>query len=274
MTMGALHKGHLSLVEQVRRPGFKTVVTIFVNPEQFGPGEDFDSYPRTLESDVEALADGGVDIVYAPNPKDVYPHAPRVHVTPGPAASVLEGYLRPGHFPGVLQVVGKMMNLVRPDVAVFGQKDAQQFVNISQMVEDLDIPLELLEAPIVRDEEGLALSSRNQYLNRDQKREALALSHSLKAGLSMAERGAAPEQIVTAAAEILTSAPGVAPQYVALADSESFAVAALWTPDAEMMGVENLTDLDPGQKAYLLVAAQVGPARLIDNVIVKVGADG
>ena len=274
MTMGALHKGHLSLVEQVRRPGFKTVVTIFVNPEQFGPGEDFDSYPRTLESDVEALADGGVDIVYAPNPKDVYPHAPRVHVTPGPAASVLEGYLRPGHFPGVLQVVGKMMNLIRPDVAVFGQKDAQQFVNISQMVEDLDIPLELLEAPIVRDEEGLALSSRNQYLNRDQKREALALSHSLKAGLSMAGRGAAPEQIVTAAAEILTSAPGVAPQYVALADSESFAVAALWTPDAEMMGVENLTDLDPGQKAYLLVAAQVGPARLIDNVIVKVGADG
>lgn len=142
------------------------------------------------------------------------------------------------------------------------------------MVEDLDIPLELLEAPIVRDEEGLALSSRNQYLNSDQKREALALNHSLKAGLAMAEHGAAPEQIVTAAAEILTSAPGVAPQYVALADAESFAVAALWTPDAEMMGVENLTDLDPGQEAYLLVAAQVGPARLIDNVIVKVGADG
>ncbi|WP_182141364.1 pantoate--beta-alanine ligase [Schaalia sp. JY-X169] len=274
MTMGALHKGHLSLVEQVRRPGFKTVVTIFVNPEQFGPGEDFDSYPRTLESDVEALANGGVDIVYAPSPKDVYPHAPRVHVTPGPAASVLEGYLRPGHFPGVLQVVGKMMNLIRPDIAIFGQKDAQQFVNISQMVEDLDIPLELLEAPIVRSAEGLALSSRNEYLNDHQKQEALALSHSLKAGLAVADQGGSPEQIVTEVANILASASGVAPQYVALADAESFAVAALWTPDAEMMGVENLTDLDPGQRAYLLVAAQVGPARLIDNVIVKVGADG
>lgn len=274
MTMGALHSGHLSLVEQVRRPGFKTVVTIFVNPEQFGPGEDFDSYPRTLDDDVEALAGVGVDIVYAPTSEDVYPRSPRVHIQPGPAAGVLEGHLRPGHFQGVLQVVGKMMNLIRPDVAAFGQKDAQQFVNIRQMVEDLDIPVELVQAPIVRSEEGLALSSRNAYLDDNQRSDALALSHSLHAGLTKANQGGSPEQIVTEVAKALMSSTGVAPQYVALADADSFAVGALWTPDGETMGVKNLTDFHPGQSAYLLVAAQVGPARLIDNVIVRVGANG
>ncbi|WP_242491756.1 pantoate--beta-alanine ligase [Actinomyces minihominis] len=273
MTMGALHAGHLSLVKLVARSGHKVVVTIFVNPEQFGEGEDFDSYPRTLEEDVAALAEVGVDIVYAPPVSEVYPHPSRIHITPGPASTTLEGALRPGHFAGVLQVVGKMMNLIRPRVAVFGQKDAQQFVNIRQMVEDLDLPLELVQAPIVRDEDGLALSSRNAYLSDQEKVQALALNRALELGREVLDGGGSGEEAVTKIADHLAASPGVEAQYVALAAADSFEVAALWTGGSSSLGVENLTVLQPGSEAYLLVAAQVGPARLIDNVTVRVKAD-
>lgn len=270
MTMGALHEGHLSLVAQARRPGHKVVATIFVNPQQFGPGEDFDAYPRTFEDDVAALARAGVDILYAPSTEEVYPQEPRVRITPGPSADILEGARRPGHFAGVLQVVGKMLNLIRPQVAVFGQKDAQQYVNIAQMVEDLDIPVELLQAPIVRNERGLALSSRNTYLSEEQREDALALSESLRAGTEVAAAGGDAQEIVNAAAETLAAAPGVETEYVALADASTFRVVALAGASPESVGLDGLASLLPGARAYLLVAARVGPARLIDNVILEV----
>lgn len=274
MTMGALHEGHLSLVEQVRGPGRKVVVTIFVNPEQFGPGEDFEKYPRSLEADIAALAEVGADIVYAPPTHEVYPHPSRVHIVPGPAGDTLEGYLRPGHFAGVLQVVGKMMNLIRPHTAIFGQKDAQQFVNIRQMVEDMDLPLELIQAPIVRSPEGLALSSRNAYLSEKEREDAGALHHSLLVGKEAAEAGASATEIVQLVADYLRESSGVDPNYVALADTQTFAVKGLWTPDGNRLGVEKFTDQDSFGPAYLLIAAQVGPARLIDNMIVQVQRDG
>ncbi len=266
MTMGALHEGHLSLVELAKKGGRKVVVSVFVNPEQFGPGEDYDAYPRTLEADLEALAEVGADIVFAPSPEDVYPSPPRVRVMPGPASEILEGYLRPGHFAGVLQVVGKVMNLVRPEVAVFGQKDAQQFVNISQMVADLDVPVELVQAPIVRDDDGLALSSRNSYLNTEQREAALGLSYSLRAG---AEAGTEPPAVVDAAAAALVAAGDIEPQYVALADAETFEVYGIWTPDGSQLGIRTVAAVKERRAAYLLVAARVGETRLIDNVIVE-----
>lgn len=271
MTMGALHEGHLELVRAVKTPSTKVVVTIFVNPEQFGPGEDFEDYPRTLEADVEALSGVEADIVYAPAVAEVYPRTPSVHIEPGPAAHILEGYLRPGHFQGVLQVVGKVMNLVRPQVAVFGQKDAQQFVNIAQMVADLDMPVRLIQAPIVRAKDGLALSSRNAYLSEREREQALALHAALLQGAAVAREGGGTQEIVAAAALVLSQSEGVAPQYVALADTENFQVSALWTADGTRLGVENDTAITDPTSAYLLVAAKVGSARLIDNVILEVG---
>lgn len=270
MTMGALHEGHLELVRSIKTPFNKVVVTIFVNPEQFGPGEDYDKYPRTLQADVEALEQVGADIVYAPSVEEVYPNPPVVHIEPGPAGRVLEGYLRPGHFQGVLQVVGKVMNLVRPDTAVFGQKDAQQFVNISQMVSDLDMPVRLVEAPIVRGEGGLALSSRNAYLSRTERHFAKALYRSLRIGAQAARDRKTPEEIVDVVTQKLLGSPAVKLQYVALADTKTFDVFALWTPDGDRLGVEDYTPVSTRRTAYLLVAAKVGPARLIDNVIVEV----
>lgn len=270
MTMGALHPGHLSLVEAARRPGHKVVATIFVNPEQFGPEEDFAAYPRTLDEDVAALSEVGVDIVYAPTVDQVYSHPPRVQITPGPQGQILEGALRPGHFAGVLQVVGKMFNLIRPQVAVFGQKDAQQFVNIAQMVADLDMPVELVQAPIIRDDQGLALSSRNAYLSDEQADQALALNHSLRVGAREAAAGAGPSQIVAAATEVLERARGVEVEYVALADAHTFAVAALGGTAPENVGLDGLASLSSPGRAYLLVAARVGSARLIDNMILEV----
>ncbi len=271
MTMGALHEGHLSLVRMLRGDHDRVLVTIFVNPTQFGEGEDFDKYPRTLQKDLDALGVVGVDWVYAPSVEEVYPNPPRVTIQPSAAAEVLEGALRPGHFAGVLQIIGKVLNLVRPDTAVFGQKDAQQFVNIRQMVQDLDYPIELIEAPIVRDEDGLALSSRNAYLSGEQREQALALSRGLLAGQEVADSGGSAHEIVAVAAEVLSQAPGVHPEYVALADRESFEVLAVWTPD------NNRDVTNPARSgstraadAYLLVAARVGTTRLIDNAKVQV----
>ena len=274
MTMGALHDGHLSLVDQVR-PGHDCVVaTIFVNPQQFGEGEDLDTYPRTLEADKQVLQAAGVDVLYAPAEDQVYPVEPRVKVLPGPAGEILEGYLRPGHFAGVLQVVGKMFNLIRPTTAVFGQKDAQQFVNITQMVSDLDQQVSLIEAPIVRSDSGLALSSRNSYLSERQLAEATALREALTQGETEALRGRDADQVVRVAAEVLKAAPGVSPEYVALADAGSFEVFAMWTPDGRHLGVESLATPAPGgSDAYLVLAARVGSARLIDNVKVKIRND-
>ncbi len=271
MTMGALHDGHLSLVDEARKQADRVVVTIFVNPQQFGPNEDFAEYPRTLQADLAKLE--GVDVVYAPSVEEVYPRAPRVRVTPGVAGEVLEGYLRPGHFDGVLQVVAKVLNQVRPNVAVFGQKDAQQFVNITQMVADLDMPVKLVEAPIIREESGLAMSSRNEYLSRVEREQAAALHAALRLGQDAAQRGASPAEIVAATADHLleVDAEHVVPQYVALVAREGFEVLALWTQGEDTLGVASLASVGlEDVPAYLTLAAHVGKARLIDNVKVQV----
>ncbi len=270
MTMGALHEGHLSLVERAAEGGATVVATIFVNPKQFGEGEDFDKYPRQLEADVEALGEAGAHIVFAPSEDQVYQVDPQVTVNPGPTANVLEGALRPGHFEGVTLVVNKVLNLVRPDKAVFGQKDAQQFSVISQMVRDLDIPVELVEAPIVRDEDGLALSSRNAYLSDEQRRDALALNEALQAGAGVASEGGTPGQVVEAAVKVLKARVGVSPQYVALATKDNFEPVEVWAEEGSPIRVTRDSGQWGGGSAYLAVAAKVGDTRLIDNAIVEV----
>lgn len=298
MTMGALHEGHLSLVRRLKEDHDAVLVTIFVNPEQFGEGEDFDRYPRDLEADMQRLAEVGANWVYAPSADEVYPIPPRVRIQPGPAAAVLEGALRPGHFAGVLQVVGKVMDLVRPTTAIFGQKDAQQFVNIRQMVEDLDQQIALVEAPIVREEDGVAMSSRNAYLDASQRVAAKTLSKALKMGSDLSERGIQAPEVVAATAAVFAAMPQVEAEYVALADQDSFELLALWAPTPEAakilsggqtsLAAERLPlgtvwvpdaylekqtsgKTAPSERAaYLLVAAKVGSTRLIDNMKVKV----
>ena len=220
MTMGALHEGHLALVRAARERADHVVVTIFVNPLQFGPNEDFARYPRDLDADLALLATAGADLVFAPGPDVVYRDGdPMVRVVAGPIETVLEGATRPGHVSGVLTVVLKLAHLVSPDLAFFGQKDAQQLIAVRRMVRDLDVPVEVVAVPTVRDADGLALSSRNAYLTPEQRRQALALSRALRAGLAAASAGAAA--VRTAARAVLDGEPGVALDYLALIDPVS-----------------------------------------------------
>lgn len=254
MTMGALHQGHLELVRQASQHGDHVVVTIFVNPTQFAPGEDYDAYPRTLEADVAALSQVGADLVFAPAVEEVYPHGEaRVRIDPGPTAKVLEGATRPTHFAGVCLIVSKVFNLVAPQVALFGRKDAQQLAIIAQMVRDLDMPIEIIGVDIVRDEDGLALSSRNAYLSEDERERALVLSRSLRRGAELAAAGGDPATVLETVREQITAQPGVDLDYVALVDPVDF-TAITGGPAA----------------AVLAVAAKVGRTRLIDNVEVKI----
>ncbi len=252
MTMGALHEGHLSLVRRARELADLVVVTIFVNPLQFGAGEDLDRYPRDLAGDLRLLSGAGADLVFAPEVDQVYPDPPVVTVRAGTLGEVLEGAVRPGHFDGVLTVVLKLLHLVHPDVALFGQKDAQQLAAIRRMVVDLDVPVEVVAGPIVRDADGVALSSRNAYLDREQREHARALYTSVRAAQAVAMQGAGAGEVRRAAEEVLTTAPGVTAEYVALVDPDSMA------------------DVDPGHEgpALLAVAARVGATRLIDNTMV------
>ena len=257
MTMGALHEGHLSLVRRAHELADRVIVSIFVNPTQFAPGEDFDSYPRTLDADVAALNTVGVDVIYAPEPEDVYPAPARITLDPGPIARVLEGTTRPTHLAGVALVVTKVINRVQPDIALFGQKDAQQLAMIRTVVSDLDIPVRIEAVPIARDSDGVALSSRNAYLSLGERVSARSLSASLNAGLGAASAGARATQILAATRAILDADPGVDVDYVALADPHTFDIiddsAAPHTP------------------AVLLVAATVGTTRLIDNALLTIG---
>jgi pantoate--beta-alanine ligase len=254
MTMGALHEGHAALVRAARRRAGTVLVTIFLNPLQFGRGEDLSRYPRTFDADLALCTREGVDIVFAPTPEVVYPHGePTVRVCAGPLGDVLEGASRPGHFDGVLTVVAKLVNLTRPDLAYFGQKDAQQLLLIRRMVTDLDLAVEVVPVPTVREPDGLALSSRNTYLSAADRCAALALSRALGAGAAAGPAGAAA--VRDTAARVLAAEPGVRTDYVALADP--------WTLAA-------LPDGSPGE-ALLLVAAHVGSTRLIDNLAVHVG---
>lgn len=254
MTMGALHEGHLSLVREAKRHADHVVVTVFVNPAQFAPGEDYRRYPRDLEADVAALRRVGADVVYAPRPAVVYPAPPQVRLDPGPVAGVLEGAARPTHFAGVALVVTKMFNLIRPDVAVFGQKDAQQLAVVRRLVADLDMGVRIIGAPISREPDGLARSSRNTYLLGEERTRARALSRALRAGAVAAYEGAGTRGVVGAARAVLEAEEGVQVDYVALVDPATF---------------EPLTRR--AEPALLLVAAKVGPTRLIDNAAVTWG---
>ena len=243
MTMGALHDGHAALLRAARAECDHVVATIFVNPLQFGPNEDFDRYPRTVEADLTVLRECGTDLVFLPNVAEMYPTGqPRVTVSAGPLGTVLEGAHRPGHFDGVLTVVLKLLNLTRPDVAYFGEKDYQQLTLIRAMVAEVNVPTTIRAVPTVREPDGLALSSRNRYLSDSERQAALALSRALRAGVAAAGHG--PDAVLAAARSELT---GIEVDYLALTD-----------PD--------LGPPPPRGPARLLVAARFGSTRLIDNM--------
>ncbi|MGH8893411.1 MAG: pantoate--beta-alanine ligase [Actinomycetes bacterium] len=256
MTMGALHDGHRELIRVARRRCQVIVVTVFLNPLQFAPGEDLSRYPQTLDSDVALCAAEDVDLLFAPSVAEVYPRGqqPQVRVHAGPLGEVLEGASRPGHFDGVLTVVAKLLHMAAPDVAYFGQKDAQQLLLIRRMTEDLDFPVEVVAVPTVRDLDGLALSSRNGYLTDVDRGVALTLSRALHAGAAQAGEG--PEAVRRAALDLLDETSGVGLDYLALVDPG------------------NLSDVpaDFTGTALLAVAARVGTTRLIDNVLLTVGS--
>ncbi|MEU0564512.1 pantoate--beta-alanine ligase [Nonomuraea sp. NPDC005983] len=247
-TMGALHEGHRSLIREARARAGHVVVSIFVNPLQFAPGEDFSRYPRTFDADLEVCRAEGVDVVFAPSAEDMYRPDRQVSVHAGRMGEIVEGASRPGHFDGVLTVVLKLFNLVQPDVAVFGQKDAQQLALIRRMVADLDLPVEIVGAPTVREADGLALSSRNRYLSADDRQAALILSRALRAGAVELT----PSKIRAAAQAVLDEAgPALSVDYLALVDPGTF---------------EEAGEAFKGE-AVLAVAARVGATRLIDNVV-------
>lgn len=251
-TMGALHAGHSSLIDAARAECDFVVVTIFVNPTQFGPQEDLSRYPRPFEADLKECRRGDVDVVFAPQTETVYPLGFKTYVTVEDLSNVWEGAFRPGHFRGVATVVLKLFTMVQPDAAYFGQKDYQQQLIIKQMCRDLDLPVEIKVCPIVREPDGLALSSRNVYLSPTERSSALALSRALFFGeqeLQAADVDVASVQ--QQMCQIVSSADGVTLEYITIADPET--LEELRHPQAQMV---------------LLVAARVGTTRLIDNVLV------
>ncbi|MGW0507550.1 pantoate--beta-alanine ligase [Micromonospora sp. NPDC003241] len=252
MTMGALHAGHETLIRAARDRADHVIVTVFVNPLQFGPNEDFDRYPRTLESDLEVCRRAGADLVFAPSVTDMYPGGqPTIRVDPGPLGEDLEGLSRPGFFHGVLTVVMKLLQITRPDLTFFGEKDYQQVTLVRRMCRDLDVPVEVVGVPTVRESDGLALSSRNRYLSAPERTAALSLSRALRAGADAAEAGGDAGAVLTAAhAAFGAEAAGVRLDYLVLTD-----------PDLAPGPVEG--------PARLLVAAWVGETRLIDNAPVR-----
>jgi pantoate--beta-alanine ligase len=249
MTMGALHEGHRELIRVARANADHVLVTIFVNPLQFGPTEDFDKYPRTLESDLDVCVAEGVDVVFAPSRTEMYPDGtPAVTLEAGPLGTILEGASRPGHFNGMLTVVAKLFLLTRADLALFGEKDYQQLTLVKRMARDLEIPVEVRGVPTVREVDGLALSSRNRYLSPAEREAALALSRALRAGATQSD----PASALSAATKILSSRTEVKVDYLALTDP-------------------SLGPAPAAGPARLLVAARVGNTRLIDNVALELG---
>jgi pantoate--beta-alanine ligase len=297
-TMGALHDGHRALLRRARElagPGGAVAVSIFVNPLQFGPNEDLDSYPRTLDTDLTACQAEGADLVFAPSVREMYPQEQFIRVDPGPTGQILEGEFRPGFFYGVLTVVLKLFSLVRPDIAVFGQKDAQQLVLVRRMCADFGLGIAIEAVPTVRAADGLALSSRNKYLSPAERVVAPVLYRALSAGAAAA--GGGPAAVIAAAQAVLdrpvlddtvlddtvlgdtvlgdtelgdtaldsaerTQPAGPSPRvdYLALVDARSYAPV-------------RLDDLEFHGSAVLAIAARVGTTRLIDNVIVGLGTE-
>ncbi|MBW8818594.1 MAG: pantoate--beta-alanine ligase [Streptomyces sp.] len=304
MTMGALHEGHATLIRTAREiagPDGEVVVTVFVNPLQFGAGEDLDRYPRTLDADLKIAEDSGADAVFAPSVDEVYPGGePQVRISAGPMGERLEGASRPGHFDGMLTVVAKLLHLTRPDIALYGQKDAQQLALIRRMVRDLNFGVEIVGVPTVREDDGLAMSSRNRYLKPQERRTALALSRALFAGR---DRHAAQEALRARAREVpATSARAEALSALgesrAAADAHAVAKALPGAPSTVRAAARLILDdaarqdpplaldylalVDPSDfteidddftgEAVLAVAARVGTTRLIDNIPLTFGA--
>ncbi|MCH9719533.1 MAG: pantoate--beta-alanine ligase [Actinomycetia bacterium] len=253
MTMGALHEGHRQLMRSAREwagPEGQVLVTIFVNPLQFGEGEDFERYPRTWEADLAVCQEEGVAAVFAPLADDVYGAGREITVDPGPLGEELEGASRPGHFRGVLTVVAKILLLAHPQAAFFGEKDYQQFVLIRRMTEQLQLPFEVRSVPTVREEDGLARSSRNRYLDPQQRQAAVAISAALATGAAHARDGATAA--LAAARQVLASEASLVIDYLVVRDPELGAV-----PDVG--------------SARMLIAAYLGETRLIDNIAISLG---
>lgn len=249
-TMGALHAGHMALVDAARRRADRVVVSIFVNPRQFGPNEDLARYPRREATDAQMLSEASVDILWAPDVDEMYPAGFATNVSVSGVSEVLDGAHRPGHFDGVATVVAKLFGQVRPTVALFGEKDFQQLAVVRRMVADLDLAVEVLGVPTQRDDDGLALSSRNIYLDADERSRAVALPRALGEAARAIGRGDDPAAALAQANATLIRA-GFEPDYVALVDAEHF------------------TDAVPGRPARLLAAARLGGTRLIDNIAVE-----
>jgi len=254
-TMGALHVGHVSLIEAAGNDCDFVVVSIFVNPTQFGPGEDFAKYPRPLEADLKICRKAGVDAVFAPVPEVIYPGENLTWVAVEKLTEPLCGRSRPGHFRGVTTVCAKLFNIVGPDVAYFGQKDAQQAVTIRRMVRDLNMPLEIVVCPTVREPSGLAVSSRNQYLSAQQKKDAAQIYRSLQECRRMIDAGVtATQRIIARMREILQQVPSMEIEYISIVDAETLET------------IERIAG-----HVLVAVAARLGSTRLIDNILVDAG---
>lgn len=254
-TMGALHDGHLSLVREARKMCDVVVVSVFVNPTQFGPGEDFNRYPRDLTQDTTTLADYNVDYIFAPSVEEMYPKSFATYVTVEGLSEQYEGASRPGHFRGVATVLTVLFNTVRPDFAFFGQKDAQQTLVVKRLVKDLAFETEIVVLPTVREESGLALSSRNAYLDKDQRKAATilyrALSHAKEVYME-GERSA--RRLADAARSVIESEPLARLDYIGVCDAES---------------MEKLDKIPEERSVLIALAAHVGPTRLIDNIVIQ-----
>lgn len=249
-TMGALHKGHMALVTAAKKIAKRAVVSIFVNPTQFGPKEDLSKYPRQLEADQKLLTDAGVDLVFAPIADEIYPPGFITSIDPGPLATIFEGAVRPGHFAGVATVVTKLLLQTLPDVAFFGEKDYQQLLIIRRTIHDLNIPVHIAPVSIVRDDDGLAFSSRNVYLTADERRRAIALPDNLKNAAQRIAAGENAEAVLKEARAKITAA-GFVIDYV------------------ELVNAHNLLALtDSKTPARLIAAARMGTTRLLDNMAV------
>jgi len=256
-TMGALHEGHLSLVREAQKQCSPVAVSIFVNPTQFGPGEDFQKYPRTFDADAAALENLRVDYLFAPPPEEIYPRGFRTEVTVEGLGEMLEGRVRPGHFRGVTTVVLKLFEIAQPRFAFFGRKDAQQARIIRQMAADLNLDAEIVVCPIVREPDGLAMSSRNAYLKGSERHAATALYRSLDAmrcEIAKGERDSV--RLIAAMRGVLGAETGVAPDYVEIVDGDTF---------------EPVVSLR--KTCYALIAARVGSTRLIDNALIEQDGD-
>jgi pantoate--beta-alanine ligase len=257
-TMGALHSGHLSLIKQARQQCSSVVASIFVNPTQFGPSEDFAKYPRTLPSDTEKLENAAVDCLFLPEAKDIYPQNFSTYVTVEGLSDRLEGRLRPGHFRGVSTVVLKLLQIVQPQFAYFGRKDAQQAAIISRMAKDLNLDSEIVACPIQREADGLAMSSRNVYLDSSNRQAATVLHRALQAAQLLLKNGTRDAlSLQSAMHRVLKEEPSAKIDYAEIVDAETF---------------EPLTHLN--RKAYVLIAAKFGETRLLDNMLVRFSDSG